>query len=569
MTRGYDGSIRIDTKLDERGLSKGIQNMGSKIKDMGLQMAVGAARMAVGFVKAVTVVGLVVFAVTRLIRGIANAVNRIISMGANTQALKEDFAALRASVRNAFLPLLQVALPLLQRVAQWLTRIFNIIGQVMGALMGQTQVMQAGADAAGDAAGGAGKMAKETKKAEKAAKGALAAFDDINVLEIESPIEEEAPDEGMGGGGGVGDGFSMVPISQEIQDFVQKVKDFFAPVKEALSGLWDSLVGLWEATKLAFAPWFEWLGESNRDLIINGIDWLSERIQELTEWIGENEAAWRIIVTVLTVIGIALLIIISPALQVIAIIAAVIAVVLLLINYWPQISAAAVAAWEWIKRVWGIVPNWFTNTIWQPLKTAAGAAFEWIGIVVHNAWMVIKAIFGPVVTWFLSKVLNPLKKAFGIVLDAIALVWDDVWETMSTIVKGVINVIIDGLNLLMSLMVGFLNVFIRLGNKLSAIIPGWIEVPELIAPKIPRLATGAVIPPNSQFLAVLGDQRSGRNLEAPEDLIRQIVREESGGGQEVTINFAGSLGALVRELKPYIDKENARIGRNLVTGGAR
>lgn len=47
--------------------------------------------------------------------------------------------------------------------------------------------------------------------------------------------------------------------------------------------------------------------------------------------------------------------------------------------------------------------------------------------------------------------------------------------------------------------------------------------------RIPYLAQGAVIPPNRKFAAVLGDQRNGRNLEAPESLIRQIVREESGG----------------------------------------
>ena len=35
----------------------------------------------------------------------------------------------------------------------------------------------------------------------------------------------------------------------------------------------------------------------------------------------------------------------------------------------------------------------------------------------------------------------------------------------------------------------------------------------------------------SEFLAVLGDQKNGRNLEAPEDLLRQIVREEAGGKQ--------------------------------------
>lgn len=50
---------------------------------------------------------------------------------------------------------------------------------------------------------------------------------------------------------------------------------------------------------------------------------------------------------------------------------------------------------------------------------------------------------------------------------------------------------------------------------------------------VPALATGAVIPPNQQFMAVLGDQKHGRNLEAPENLLRQIVREEGGGNNEI------------------------------------
>lgn len=54
---------------------------------------------------------------------------------------------------------------------------------------------------------------------------------------------------------------------------------------------------------------------------------------------------------------------------------------------------------------------------------------------------------------------------------------------------------------------------------------------------IPYLASGAVIPPRSEFLAVLGDQKNGRNLEAPEDLLRQIVREEAGGNQGGGGNF--------------------------------
>lgn len=45
---------------------------------------------------------------------------------------------------------------------------------------------------------------------------------------------------------------------------------------------------------------------------------------------------------------------------------------------------------------------------------------------------------------------------------------------------------------------------------------------------VPHLAQGAVIPPNREFMAVLGDQKSGNNIEAPEALIRKVVREEAG-----------------------------------------
>jgi hypothetical protein len=87
---------------------------------------------------------------------------------------------------------------------------------------------------------------------------------------------------------------------------------------------------------------------------------------------------------------------------------------------------------------------------------------------------------------------------------------------------------------------------------------------------LPGQAAGGDFQPNAPFAALLGDQSSGRNIEAPEGLIRQIVSEElsktQGGGGPITINFAGSLGALVRVLQPYIVKENNRIGTSLITG---
>lgn len=88
---------------------------------------------------------------------------------------------------------------------------------------------------------------------------------------------------------------------------------------------------------------------------------------------------------------------------------------------------------------------------------------------------------------------------------------------------------------------------------------------------LPHLAQGAVISPNSEFLAVLGDQRSGTNVEAPLATIEQALENvfarhggTGGGGTQVTVNFTGSLAQLARILQPEIKVEQARLGPSLV-----
>ena len=82
---------------------------------------------------------------------------------------------------------------------------------------------------------------------------------------------------------------------------------------------------------------------------------------------------------------------------------------------------------------------------------------------------------------------------------------------------------------------------------------------------IPALADGAVLRPNQPFLAMVGDQKRGTNIEAPMDTIKQGVREVMGerggtGVPNVNIRFSGSLSQLARALKPEIEIESARSG---------
>ncbi len=88
--------------------------------------------------------------------------------------------------------------------------------------------------------------------------------------------------------------------------------------------------------------------------------------------------------------------------------------------------------------------------------------------------------------------------------------------------------------------------------------------------RLPHLASGAVIPANGEFMAVLGDQKYGKNLEAPEGLIRKIIREEvpkfggSSGATTVILQVDGR--ELARTTAPYNTGETNRLGTRLING---
>ena len=73
-------------------------------------------------------------------------------------------------------------------------------------------------------------------------------------------------------------------------------------------------------------------------------------------------------------------------------------------------------------------------------------------------------------------------------------------------------------------------------------------LPSIAPVSIPALAKGAVIPPNREFMAVLGDQRSGTNIEAPLETIKQALAEvmqSNGSGGDIVVNITTTLDGRV------------------------
>lgn len=111
--------------------------------------------------------------------------------------------------------------------------------------------------------------------------------------------------------------------------------------------------------------------------------------------------------------------------------------------------------------------------------------------------------------------------------------WDKAWEGVKDIFKGVWNSVISILEGAVNLIIKGLNWLISQMNKISFTVPSWvpsvggksvgINIPSINEYSIPRLASGAVIPPNHEFAAILGDQHHGTNVEAPLSTIQEAV----------------------------------------------
>jgi hypothetical protein len=142
---------------------------------------------------------------------------------------------------------------------------------------------------------------------------------------------------------------------------------------------------------------------------------------------------------------------------------------------------------------------------------------------VARAWNGIDEIFRSALA-LIENLLKDFFNFYGLEFD-----FDDIKAGF----KGMVNSVIGFLNKLIDGLCTGINTAIKAINKLKVTIPDWVpgiggkkfgfDLKTITAPKIPYLAKGAVIPPNAPFLAMLGDQKHGTNIEAPLSTIEEAV----------------------------------------------
>lgn len=223
------------------------------------------------------------------------------------------------------------------------------------------------------------------------------------------------------------------------------------------------------------------------------------------------------------------------------------------------------SAGEKVKEIW--------NGLWLTVKLIGMQLWEDITQGWNDFWINI----GTALDSAAADIQQGWNDAWTAVSDFVSDIWEGITDTIETAINGIIGLV----NSMISAIVGGVNGVISVLNGFGFDVPEWAQdklgvervgfnIDPITAPQIPYLAQGAVIPANHEFLAVLGDQTNGTNIEAPLATIQQAlaeVMEAYTGQQDITIRFAGDLAQLARVLKPYIDKEENRRGAKLVTGG--
>lgn len=498
------------------------------------------------------------------------------TIGADKQ-MSTSLAQIRGNLISAFAPIYNYILPAIRTLLAWLAKLTAVVSVFINSLFGKTASQ---ADASAKALYNQASATEAAGDAAEKAKKQLSGLDEMNRWE-----SNDSSGGGGGGSSGIAPKFDLsdqvdtgkigkiAAVVRELSPYVAAVAAGFAAWKIGKKFLGN----LSKAKQLALAVAGAVLMAINvADMLKNGINFdnltgyiigAAAAVTGLGLAFGVLGGAITAIVAGLVLLGVAIrdvikngfnnknltaitvaLLTIGGAIAIITgawiplLIAAIAAVVVWIVAKWTSIKewisktissidaafeqhlanveAGAAAVVDWVIEKWTAVKDWFRG-LWE--KVSSGAVAAWDGI---------KSAFKSVPEWFQSKFRDAWQKVKD-VFSTGGRIWSGIKEGIESTFHTVVNAIIRGMNTIIAVPFNKINSMLNTIRNahflgISPFQNMW-GVNPLPVPQIPMLARGAVIPANRQFLAVLGDQRNGNNLEAPESLLRQIVREEAGG----------------------------------------
>jgi hypothetical protein len=453
---------------------------------------------------------------------------------------RDAIAQLKGALLTLAQPLVQIIIPAFTALVKVLATVVSFIANIVSALFGTTAKESANA----------AKSLNDQKNAYKGVGGAaksaskqLASFDEINKLS----------GEGGGGSGIIQPDFSTAANFA----FLDKIADKLKKIGQDIVNLFKDVTGF--IGNVFSGDWGAAL-----DNIINFVSHARILLADLLDFVGYIFGA--IIDTIIEKCGLAgtpvgdmltgIKDIVQGALGIISGI---------LTGDLEKMKQSVIQMLTGVKT--------FVFGIWDWFKLGLTSLLDWLDGKTNGRFHEIIEL----AKTYVSVVIDGVKQIFGGFIDfmtgVFTLDWEKAWEGIKEIFRGIWNTIVGVLEAAVNLIIKGINWLISKLNSLQIKIPDWLgggsfgfNIRPIAELQIPRLAKGAIIPPNREFMAVLGDQKQGTNIEAPADLIRQIVREEInnfGGGEDITIKFTGDLAQLARVLSPEITRQQRNRQRAL------
>jgi hypothetical protein len=294
-------------------------------------------------------------------------------------------------------------------------------------------------------------------------------------------------------------------------NLVSKVATFLADHQSIVEAFGAALIGAFAAAKIAGLA----------SIIIKNVSGIAMAAKGLISLMTGTGGIMGGIKAIATAIG--------PGGVFVLAVGACIAIGVLLYKNWDKIKEMAGKVWDWISnktrrfvedignKLRGLATK--MTTIWGNIKASA-----------HQKWNAIWST----VSGFVERIKNAIVDKFTSAKNTVVGVFNGMGDAIRSVLNNIISVVNGAISKVNGVVSAIESAFsfgpwkvpTPFGSKTIGFRATFPRVPT-----VPYLAKGAVIPPRSEFLAVLGDQKQGNNIETPEALLRKIVREETAGRQ--------------------------------------
>lgn len=510
----------LGAKAQLAGITGGLEGVGKKVDKLKTRMT--------RLIGTVAIFNLIRNSLTKLRNG-------YISLLKQNDSFSSSLNQIKANLMTAFAPIYNACLPAINSLMNALSKVTGTLAVFVSGLFGTSL------EDAKKQAEGLSKSLDDTAKSGEKASGSLASWDHLEVINDNSGSGGSSSKDNIDYSGEITYSQKLLDILNKISDWVSKNGDlviaFIAGVTGALIAL--KTLGLNPIKSLGIGVALAGIVYTIESLIGYLKDPTFENFGKVFQGIG------------VAVIGVGIAVGSLPAI----VVGAIILIYGTIIKYWEQIKNFFQKGIDWLSSKSDFIHQKFGDTIGNIYDFFVGRlqkGLDWCDFIISGikdnfdeiisfvknvfsgnwkgAWQNVKNIFSNI--WESMK--RTASDVFYGILDAAKLMAKNAGNSIASVFKAVINGVLGIIENLLNSPARSINKLIGVINK----VPG-INLGTLPTFKLPRLATGAVIPPRSEFMAILGDQKRGVNIETPLDTMveafNKALDDRGNGSGDVVI----------------------------------